>query len=44
MNLGSITVKYDSSAPCDFSKFQRFWKNQEIQDGGSKMSAILNLT
>jgi len=25
----------------NFGKFQRFWKNQEIQDGGSKMAAIL---
>ena len=26
-----------------FGKIQRFWKNQEIQEGGYKMAAILEL-
>ena len=25
----------------NFGNFQRFWKNQEIQDGGSKLAAVL---
>ena len=24
----------------NFGDFQRFWKNQEVQDGGSKMAAV----